>query len=499
MPPLVENSQVSLPHVLVDPLEPLGRERRAGRAHAAQRAQVAPVGGLDAGLHAARDVAGAGAEARHAGAVGEVPEHSHVGVARTPVVEEDPGVGEEGADEEVPHHPPGGREPEEAVPLLRVDVEMKLLQVLEQDAALPVHDRLREPGGAGGVEHPQRVVEGHLLEAQILPLPIVRQRIPGHPALQRSEVRLRVEVWQDDRPLERGDLALEAGHGLHTVEVAAVVAVPVDREQHLRLDLGEAVHHAPRPEVGRATRPDGSQACAREEGGEGLRDVRHVGDDAVAALDPEAAQAGRDPCRRAAELAPGHLGLVAQLRGVHHRDPVVRLPAEDVLGVAQLRPLEPARARHRAIGEHALVRPLRPNREEVPDRLPERLELRDRPPPELVVVREREPPLRIEPAHVARQRRALACFFRRLPEERAAPVGRRLAPHGYVAGAVGVIWAVQNGQRLAADGTSLRHSGHFRTSSSTGGSVLRRAISAFTGLTTRKNTAAAITTKLMRR
>ena len=41
---------------------------------------------------------------------------------------------------------------------------------------------------------------------------------------------------------------------------------------------------------------------------------------------------------------------------------------------------------------------------------------------------------------------------------------------------------------------SLRHSGHWRVSSSTGVSVFLRAISALTGLTTRKNTAAAITT-----
>jgi hypothetical protein len=39
---------------------------------------------------------------------------------------------------------------------------------------------------------------------------------------------------------------------------------------------------------------------------------------------------------------------------------------------------------------------------------------------------------------------------------------------------------------------SLRHSGHCLTVSPTGGSVFRRAISPFTGFTTKKNTAAAI-------
>ena len=48
--------------VVVDPAEAVGRQRRAGRADRAQRRQVAPRGGLDAGLHAGADVGRAGAE-----------------------------------------------------------------------------------------------------------------------------------------------------------------------------------------------------------------------------------------------------------------------------------------------------------------------------------------------------------------------------------------------------------------------------------------------------
>src|SRR5688572_13949255 len=58
--------------------------------------------------------------------------------------------------------------------------------------------------------------------------------------------------------------------------------------------------------------------------------------------------------------------------------------------------------------------------------------------------------------------------------------------------------AVQNAQRLAATGMLLRHSGQSRTVGSTGGSVFRRSIKALIGLTTRKNTAAAMSTKAIR-
>jgi hypothetical protein len=62
--------------------------------------------------------------------------------------------------------------------------------------------------------------------------------------------------------------------------------------------------------------------------------------------------------------------------------------------------------------------------------------------------------------------------------------------------AVATISAVQNAQRRAATGMALRHSGHSLVVDSTSGSVLRRAINELTGRTTRKNSTAAMITKL---
>ena len=165
--------------VLVDPVEALGRERRAGRADGAEAAEVAAGAGLDPGLHAGGDVGGAGAEHGHPGALRQVPEHAHVGVAGVAVVEHDRGLGQQPGDEEVPHHPAGRGEPEEAVAGVGVDVEVELLQVLEQDPALALDDRLRQPGGAGGVEDPERVVEGDALEAQLGARAGGEQLVPG--------------------------------------------------------------------------------------------------------------------------------------------------------------------------------------------------------------------------------------------------------------------------------------------------------------------------------
>jgi hypothetical protein len=222
-----------------------------------------------------------------------------------------------------------------------------------------------------------------------------------------------VEVAERDELA--ADLLVDAGDGVRAVEVAAVVAVAVDGEQHLRLDLREAVDHAARAEVGRAARPHGADRGGREEGGDRLRDVRHVGRDAVAALHPERAQPGGDPRHLLAQLAPGDLALVAQLARVHDRHAVVGLAAEGVLGVVELRAAEPHGARHRAVGEHLVVAAR--DAEVVPDRGPEGLELLDRPAVQLLIGLEAA----LERAHVLRHQRVLDELRRRVPQ---------LLPHG---------------------------------------------------------------------
>ena len=157
--------------LVVHPLEALGRQRRAGRADGAEALEAAARGRRHPGLHARRHVAGAGAEAAHLGLLGQVPEHVHVRVGGAAVIEHDRGGRQQHPDEEVPHHPAGGREPEDPVPLLRVQVQVELLQVLEQDPALAVHDRLRQAGGPRRVQDPERVVERNLLEPELRAAP----------------------------------------------------------------------------------------------------------------------------------------------------------------------------------------------------------------------------------------------------------------------------------------------------------------------------------------
>ncbi len=243
------------------------------------------------------------------------------------------------------------------------------------------------------------MVEGDLLEGELGPRPRGRQLLPGDRPDRRGLIR--EEVGQHDRMLHGGQLGADRREHLGAVEVLACVAVPVHRQQHLRLDLGEAVDHAARPELRGGARPDRSDAAHGQEGDQGLGDVRHVGDDPVPATDPERPQAPGDRRHLCGELSPRDLSQLPQLGGVQHGNPLGVAPGQEVLRVVQLRSLKPARSRHLARGEHTLVGLRGAHLAELPDARPELLELPHRPAPQLPVVGEVLPVALADPAHEA--------------------------------------------------------------------------------------------------
>ena len=191
----------------------------------------------------------------------------------------------------------------------------------------------------------------------------------------------------------------------------------------------EAVEHRAQAHVRRARRPDRADRRTREERDRRLRDVRHERDDAIALFHAERLQARRNRADRALELRPVDLGLRSQLGERDERGMLIAAMAQDVLGEIQARAFEPLRAGHPAGVQHPAVRRRGLHSVELPDRLPERLELADRPLPERFVVAEHESLLALEPAHVAHHFArpfALGC---RLPEELAFDDGAH--SHGF--------------------------------------------------------------------
>ena len=302
----------------------------------------------------------------------------------------------------VPHHPAAGGEIEDPILRLEVGVQQQLLQVLEQGAAGAVHDRLGHAGRARRIQNVDRVVERQLSERDRRGI-VHHKVVVQHRAAERAGHRRRLEERHHDHALQ----ARQAGHdlgelGAH-VDRLAVITVAVDRDQHLGLDLAEAVDHPLDAEVGRARRPDRAERGGRKHGDDGLCRVRHH---------------RRHPVARADALAPQRRGelrdLLVQFTVAQLAPPPVLGPGDDrgaIVAVAQqvfseieLRADEPAGAGHPlAIDQHVLPSPACLHPGVLPERRPEQLRALDRPGPERNVVAQ---PLAVRRRHLAREARS---------------------------------------------------------------------------------------------
>ena len=225
-------------------------------------------------------------------------------------------------------------------PGFRSQLSACALRYLEQDAAVPVDDRLRPACRPGREQHEQRVVEGDRLERERPGLG--EQLVPG------ERVRdLVLAVGDVHDVAQRGQGGADRRHLLAAVDRAVAEAVPADGQQHRRLELREAVDDAARAELGRAARPDRSEARRRRERDERLGDVRQVGDDAVARADAEPHEAGPGARHLLAEVREGELGRLARL-GVGRRRDLARRPRRGRAGARRSSAARPGTRSRRA-------------------------------------------------------------------------------------------------------------------------------------------------------
>ena len=379
MPPLIEERQTSRLMDSWTKSKLSGTERRAGGEDRAQPERSWVFAGarpafLTASMYLAEVPKIVDALLGHV-----VEERVAVGLERRAVVERERRLAGERAHQPVPHHPAAGGEVEDAPAALHVAVQGKLLDVLQQRPARSVHDALRRPGGPGGVHDVERMVEREALELD-----------PGRSVAGD-------EVIQDDRPVHRCDVGRGGGVRHHHdaldgryplgdrsepgdgIEPLAAVEVAVGAEQHLRLDLTEAVHNPLHAEIGRGGRPDRADARGGEHRDDRLRHVGQVAGDGVALRHPRRSQRLREHGHVVVELAEGQRASDAVLAAKQDRGRVVAA-AEQVLGEVEPGAGKPLRAWHPvAVDQYRSLAPVADDLAVLPDRGPERGAVLDRP------------------------------------------------------------------------------------------------------------------------
>ncbi len=131
------------------------------------------------------------------------------------------------------------------------------------------------------------------------------------------------------------------------MEGLAAVHVAVGREQHLRLNLPEAIQHAVYTEVRRAGSPDGPEARRGKHGDERFGEVGKEAGDPIVLLNSQRRQPGGNPGDLRVQLAEGQLATLVFLVAKQNSGPIVAI-AQQVLGEVQARAGEEARSGHLA-------------------------------------------------------------------------------------------------------------------------------------------------------
>ena len=182
--------------------------------------------------------------------LGKVEQHLAARGEGRAVVKQQRGAGGEAGNQPVPHHPAAGCEIEQPVARAHVAVQLVLLEVLEQHAAVAMDDALGHTGGAAGEHDEQRVIEGDAVENNLFSGVDRSDVVPADGIGDGADFRTLGEIGDDHRPEQRRHLRDDLGILLQAIDGLAVVPVAIDADQHPGFDLAEAVEHALHAEVG---------------------------------------------------------------------------------------------------------------------------------------------------------------------------------------------------------------------------------------------------------
>ena len=285
-------------------------------------------------------------------------------------------------------------------------------QMHHHDAAVAMHDRFGQAGGAAGIHDPQRMVEGQVQRLKVARVRVVAGKCIGKvDGIESTRPRRGQgpQAVMDDQVHNRRQGGTQFGHHPQAVLVATAVRDTITGNQHPWPDLAKAVQHSVAAHVGRAQAPHCADAGTGQEGHDGLGPVGQVSRHPVARLHTHLLQGQGQRGGLAAQLRPAQRARLPKgkaLLGVAehgwHASRMRRLHMpENLPCVVDLRTGKPDRTGHAPLGQHGCVGRRRVNKKVVPDALPEGIEVGDRPVQQGIVGRKNQAPVHRQPILVA--------------------------------------------------------------------------------------------------
>ncbi len=282
-------------------------------------------------------------------------------------------------------------------------------------------DALRHTGGARGEQHPERVVEGHVLVVWLDGVAEQRTEVQPSRACTFGDggVVCPVGVAHQDGVRQGRQAGLDLGEVLDAIDAVAVELVAIHANENGGFELTQPLECRVRRQVRRIDAPDCSDTGRREQANNGLRDIRKDRRDAVARFDAEPPQPPGERSDPVSEFTPGQLGggvvLADAEYGRRVAQPTSIGVAQNILGKVQPRARVPERPRHPFFAQRRSVETFAQHVEVLAYRFPETREIVDRPAPELAVVGQVHAAGRFDPAHEVPDSTLLTLFARRLP------------------------------------------------------------------------------------
>ncbi|MNF92692.1 hypothetical protein D3C84_753420 [compost metagenome] len=183
-------------------------------------------------------------------------------------------------------------------------MQLMFLEVLQQGAAVTVDDALGYPGGAGGIQNEQRMVEGYPNEGDLGSGIGLEEIGVAYAAADAGDVRRVLQIRHHHGTQKARQACRHLSVLLQAIDALAVVPVAIDAQQQLGLDLPETVEHALHTEVWRSTGPEGTQRGNGQHGHQGFRHIRHETGDPVALADAQRFEALAEARDLGIEFAP---------------------------------------------------------------------------------------------------------------------------------------------------------------------------------------------------
>ena len=215
-------------------------------------------------------------------------------------------------------------------------------QLIDEQASVRLHHALGLAGGPGGEHDDQRMRGGNLLVAEVTLIAALEESLPAQGVGGGGNGSVYISgVMGVNHALHARHILGELSRFGGDVKSFSFVVVGIGREEHLGLDLAEAIRGGLRADIRGAGAPDNTGCGCGEHGNNGFGEVGHIGGHSIAGFQTFGTQGFGDAENLGAQFAPGNDAALGIFTAEDEGGFIAFAFAQHILRVVQHGPGEP--------------------------------------------------------------------------------------------------------------------------------------------------------------